>query len=69
MTGSAIIDLPTLFVSVLALLVMWDVLRTTIVLVLQVVSLLWAARIHLSATKASQCEPATSPSQSHSSSP
>ena len=46
MTGSAIIDLPTIFIGVLALLVLWDTTRTLIALILQLVSMAWMWRYH-----------------------
>ena len=46
MTGSAIIDLPTLFIGILALLVMWDVARTVLALVLQAVSMFLMCRYY-----------------------
>lgn len=48
MTGSAIIDLPTIFVSVLAILLLWDVTRTAIGMLAQLVSLAWMWRYHRS---------------------
>lgn len=46
MTGSAIIDLPTLFIGILALLVMWDVARAVVVVCGQLVSLALMWRYH-----------------------
>ena len=48
MTGSAIIDYPTLFVGVLAVLLLWDVTRTGISMLAQLVSLAWMWRYHRS---------------------
>ena len=44
MSGSAIIDLPTLFIGVLALLLAWDIVRTVIIVALQAASLALMAR-------------------------
>ena len=69
MTGSAIIDLPTLFIGVLALLLAWDIIRTFVILVLQAASLIlmWRCRT-LSATEGGTCTATSSPAPSCSSS-
>ena len=46
MTGSAIIDLPTIFVLICAALLLWDNARTAILIGAQLVNIAWCAYLH-----------------------